>query len=208
MDKIIKTKKKYNRNARFYDLVELPMEKLLFSKWRKKYFSPLEGKILDVGIGTGNNIGYYGDHVEVIGIDFSKKMLERAKRKLTESGKNNIALRLMDVESLDFADNLFDYVITSSVFCSVPNPVKGLIEIKRVLKPEGKILMIEHVLSKKRFIAFLENLFNPLVRSITGVNINRDTGQNIIKSGMKIIKERNLALFDVFRLFEVKKYFH
>jgi len=208
MDTIIKTKKKYNRNARFYDLVELPMEKLLFSKWRKKYFSPLEGKILDVGIGTGNNIGYYGDHVEVIGIDFSKKMLERAKRKLTESGKNNIALRLMDVESLDFADNLFDYVITSSVFCSVPNPVKGLIEIKRVLKPEGKILMIEHVLSKKRFIAFLENLFNPLVRFITGVNINRDTGQNIIKSGMKIIKEKNLALFDVFRLFEVKKYFH
>jgi len=50
------------------------------------------------------------------------------------------------------------------------------------------------------------NLFNPLVRFITVVNINRDTGQNIIKSGMKKIKERNLALFDVFRLFEVKKY--
>ena len=205
MDEIIKTKKKYNRNARFYDLVELPMEKLLYSKWRKKYFSPLKGKILDVGIGTGNNIGYYGNHAEVIGIDFSEKMLEKAKRKLTKSGKNNIALKLMDVENLGFADNLFDNVIISSVFCSVPNPVKGLMEIKRVLKSEGKILMIEHVLSKKRFIAFLENLFNPLFIFITGASINRDTGQNIIKSGMKIIKERNLALFDVFRLFEVKK---
>src|SRR3972149_4924808 len=203
MDEIIKAKKKYNRNARFYDLVELPMEKLLYSKWREKYFSPLKGKILDVGIGTGNNIGYYGNHVEVIGIDFSEKMLEIAKRKLTKSSKNNITLKLMDVESLDFADNLFDNVIISSVFCSVPNPVKGLMEIKRVLKPEGIILMIEHVLSKKRFIAILENLLNPPVKFITGVNINRDTGQNIIKSGMKIIKERNLVLFDVFRLFEV-----
>ncbi len=197
--------KRYDRNARFYDIMESFVEKLLYSKWRKKYFFPLKGKILEVGIGTGNNIKYLNKETKVTGIDFSEKMLEKARQKLISSGKKNIVLSQMDVENLSFKDDLFDYVITSSVFCSVPDPVKGLKEIRRVLKPKGKLIMVEHVLSKNKFISFIENLFNPLVRSVTGVNINRDTGQNILKSGMKIIREKNLALFDVYKLFVIKK---
>ena len=206
MDKTLKTKIKYDQNALFYDLFELPVEKLLYSKWRKKYFSPLKGKILDVGIGTGKNIDYYSDEAEVTGIDFSPKMLEKSRKKLAKSGKENITLMQMDVENLNFDDNSFDYVITSSVFCSVPDPIKGLKEVRRVLKPEGKLIMIEHVLSKNKFISLLENLFNSIVRFFPGVNINRDTGQNIIKSGMEVIEEKNLAMVDVFRLFKAKKH--
>jgi demethylmenaquinone methyltransferase/2-methoxy-6-polyprenyl-1,4-benzoquinol methylase len=205
MDKTLKTKIKYDRNAMFYDLFELPVEKLLYSRWRKKYFSHLKGKILDVGIGTGKNIDYYNSEAEVTGIDFSQKMLEKGRQKLAKSGKKNIILAQMDVENLNFNDNSFDYVITSSVFCSVPDPIKGLKEISRVLKPDGKLIMIEHVLSKNRFISFLENFFNGIVRFFTGVNVNRDTGQNIIKSGMEITEDKNLALFDVFKLFKAKK---
>ncbi len=205
MDKTLKTKIKYNRNALLYDLFELPVEKLLYSKWRKKYFSPLKGKILDVGIGTGKNIDYYSDKAEVIGIDFSPKMLEKGRQKLAKSGKKNITLIQMDVENLNFKDNSFDYVITSSVFCSVPDPIGGLKEIRRVLKPDGKLIMVEHVLSRNKFISLLENLFNGTVRFFTGVNINRDTGQNIIKSGMEVIDEKDLAMVDVFRLFKAKK---
>ncbi len=197
--------KRYNRNARFYDIMESFVEKQLYSKWRKKYFSPLKGKILEVGIGTGKNIDYLNDKAKVTGIDFSEKMLERARQKLIRSGRKNITLRQMDVEDLGFKNNSFDYVITSSVFCSVPDPIKGFKEIKRVLKPTGRLIMVEHVLSKNKFISFIENLFNPLVRAITGVNINRDTGQNITKSGMKTTKEKNLALFDVYRIFVIKK---
>lgn len=205
MDKTLKTKIKYDRNALFYDLFELPVEKLLYSKWRKKYFSSLKGNILDVGIGTGKNIDYYSDEAEVTGIDFSQKMLEKGRQKLAKSGKKNITLIQMDAEDLNFKDNSFNYVITSSVFCSVPDPIKGLKEIRRVLKPDGKLIMIEHVLSKNKFISFLENLFNGIVRFFTGVNINRDTGQNIIKSGMEVIEDKNLAMVDVFRLFKAKK---
>ncbi len=205
MDKTLKTKIKYNRNALLYDLFELPVEKLLYSKWRKKYFSPLKGKILDVGIGTGKNIDYYSDKAEVTGIDFSPKMLEKGRQKLAKSGKKNITLIQMDVENLNFKDNSFDYVITSSVFCSVPDPIGGLKEIRRVLKPDGKLIMVEHVLSRNKFISLLENLFNGTVRFFTGVNINRDTGQNIIKSGMEVIDEKDLAMVDVFRLFKAKK---
>lgn len=205
MDKTFKIQKKYNRNAIVYDLIEFPVEKVLYSKWRKKYFSNLIGKVLDVGIGTGKNINYYNNEAEVTGIDFSKKMLEKAKRKLKKSGRKNISLKLMDVENLKFRDNSFDYVITSSVFCSVPNPIEGLKEIKRVLKPNGKLIMVEHVLSKNKIIAFFENLFNPMVKFLTGVNINRTTRQNIEKSGMVVKKEKTLALIDIFRLFVAKK---
>jgi len=205
MDKTFKIQKKYNRNAIVYDLIEFPVEKVLYSKWRKKYFSNLIGKVLDVGIGTGKNIDYYNNEAEVTGIDFSKKMLEKAKRKFKKSGRKNISLKLMDVENLKFRDNSFDYVITSSVFCSVPNPIEGLKEIKRVLKPNGKLIMVEHVLSKNKIIAFFENLFNPMVKFLTGVNINRNTRQNIEKSGMVVKKEKNLALIDIFRLFVAKK---
>jgi hypothetical protein len=71
--------------------------------------------------------------------------------------------------------------------------------------PKGKLIMVEHVLSDNKLIALFENLFNPIVRFITGVNINRNTKQNIINSNLKITKEKNLAFIDVFRLFEAYK---
>ncbi|MFA5797425.1 MAG: class I SAM-dependent methyltransferase [Candidatus Woesearchaeota archaeon] len=199
------SKEKYNRMARFYDLHTKLAEKLWFIKWRKKFFTPLKGKILEVGIGTGKNIDYYNKDAKVIGVDFSEKMLEKAKEKLIKSGKKNIALKQMDAENLNFKDNSFDYVVTSCVFCSVPDPIKGLEEIRRVLKPRGRLIMIEHVLSKNPIIALIERIHNPLTRFFMGVNINRNTKQNIINANMKIVKDQNLALLDVFRLFIAKK---
>ncbi len=205
MNTTSRSKKKYNRIARFYDLHSKFAEKLWFAKWRNQFILPLNGKILEVGIGTGKNMEYYNPKAEVVGIDFSEKMLQIAKEKLVKSGKRNITLRQMDAKNLKFKDNSFDYVVTTCVFCSVPNPVKGLEEIKRVLKPTGKLIMIEHVLSKNLLIALIEHTLNPITKYLMGVNINRNTKQNIIHSGMKIIEDKNLTLFDVFRLFIVEK---
>ena len=199
------SKEKYNRLARFYDLHSKFAEKLWFIKWRKKFFAPLKGNILEVGIGTGKNIGYYNKNAKVIGIDFSEKMLEKSREKLIKSGKKNITLKQMDAENLNFKDNSFDYVVTSCVFCSVPDPIRGLEEIRRVLKPTGKLIMIEHVLSKNPIIALIEHIHNPITKFFFGVNVNRNTKQNIIKSGLRVVEDRNLALFDVFRLFIAEK---
>ena len=205
MNRTSKSREKYNRLARFYDSYNKLAERLWFSKWREKFFAPLKGKILEVGIGTGENIGYYDKNAEVIGIDFSEKMLEKAREKLIKSGKKNITLKQMDAENLNFKDDSFDYVVTSCVFCSVPDPIKGLEEIRRVLKPTGRLIMIEHVLSKNPVLALIEHIHNPLTRVIMGVNINRNTKQNIINADMKIVKDQNLALLDVFRLFIARK---
>lgn len=191
--------------ARFYDSFHKPAEKIWFGRWRKKYLASLTGRILEVGVGTGENIKYYNSEAEVIGIDFSEKMLEKARKKLISSGKNNITLTQMDAEKLNFKSNSFDYVITTFVFCSIPAPAKALAEIKRILKPKGRLIMIEHVLSKNPIISLIERIHNPLTRLFMGVNINRNTKQNIIDSGMIIVREENLALGDVFRLFVTKK---
>ncbi|OGJ55225.1 hypothetical protein A2483_05660 [Candidatus Peregrinibacteria bacterium RIFOXYC2_FULL_33_13] len=205
MNTTIRSKEKYNRIARFYDVHSKFAEKIWFTKWRNQFILPLKGKVLEVGIGTGKNIGYYDKEAEVVGIDFSKKMLQIAKEKLVKSGKKNITLKQMDAENLKFKDDSFDYVVTTCVFCSVPNPIKGLKEIRRVLKPTGKLVMIEHVLSRNPVIALIEQAGNPVTKFFMGANINRNTKQEIINSGMEIIKDENLALVDVFRLFIAKK---
>jgi ubiquinone/menaquinone biosynthesis C-methylase UbiE len=111
-------------------------------------------------------------------IDFSPKMLAQAKRK-QERKQLDVHLDLMDVERLYFADNSFDTVVASFVFCSVPHPRKGLKEIHRVLKPGGQLIMLEHVLSANKFMAGVMNLFNPLVVKLVGANINRQTVKNV-----------------------------
>ncbi|MBI2548203.1 methyltransferase domain-containing protein [Candidatus Woesearchaeota archaeon] len=199
------TQERYNRIAPLYDFFEAGGEILLFRKWRKAFFSNLDGKILDVGVGTGKNIPYYHQNAEVIGIDFAQNMLERAKQRLQKEGRKNVTLLQMDVEHLEFPENTFDYVITSCVFCSVPNPVNGLKEINRVLKPTGKLIMIEHVLSKHTLIAWCEYLHNPITKRLFGAEIVRDTKTNIFRAGLNLEEDKNLALFDVFRLFVAKK---
>ena len=200
----IKIQKRYNRYARFYDISEFLVEIRLFHRLRRETLGNIEGKILEIGVGTGKNLSYYNSNVEITAIDFSQKMLEKAK----ERAKNldiNAKFYLMDAQSLKFKDNSFDYVIGTFVLCSIPDPVKAASEMKRVVKKNGKIILVEHVLSKYWPIALWENIHNPVTKRLFGFNVNRDTKQNIIKSGLHVNKDERLAFFDVFRRFTCTK---
>lgn len=140
-----------------------------------------EGKTLEVGIGTGNNFPYYPENVHLTGIDFSERMIEISKKKIKNN--RNIRLQVMDAENMSFAENSFDTVVTSCVFCSVPDPVKGLREIKRVCKDGGNILLLEHVRSNKKVIGKIMDILNPIPLHIYGANINRRTYANLLKAG-------------------------
>lgn len=118
-----KIKNRYNRISKVYDLIEKPMEAMMMDNWRKELFKEIEGKkILEVGVGTGKNLQYYSSDKEVTGIDFSEKMLSKAKYR--SEHKENITLMEMNAENMSFEDNAFDTVATSCVFCSVPEPVR------------------------------------------------------------------------------------
>lgn len=184
-------KKRYNRAAKFYDILENPMELMGLRSWRVDLMKDLHGKVLEVGVGTGKNVEFYPDEAEITAIDFSEKMLELARLKVSKF-KKKVTLIGMDVENLMFPDNTFDTVFTTCVFCSVPNPIKGLMEIKRVCKPGGKILMLEHVRSESRILGLIMDLFNPLTVNIYGANINRRTVENLYKSGFSNIEVVNL----------------
>ncbi len=199
MDETKNIQKRYNRYSYIYDIVECPCELFSFRNYRKKIISPLQGKVLEIGVGTGKNIPYY-HKVDYTGIDFSTKMLAKAKKKYPKE-----KLLEMDAQELKFKDNSFDYVLTTFVLCSIPDPVKALKEMKRVLKKDGKIIMLEHVRSKNKLVALWQDIHNPLTKFLFGFNINRDTKQNIHKAGLILTKDQALAFGDVLRLFEAKK---
>ncbi|GJQ64407.1 MAG: methyltransferase domain-containing protein [Melioribacteraceae bacterium] len=196
-----KIKNRYNRISKLYDLVEKPMENM-FSKHRKEMLKDAYGNVLEVGAGTGKNFKYYPGSVEVTAIDFSPKMVKIASEKAKYL--NNIKDVLeMNAENMTFDDDTFDTVVTSCVFCSVPHPVKGLTEIRRVCKSGGKILLLEHVKSTKPVIGPLMDILNPIPLNIYGANINRNTIDNLRKAGFQNIFVEDLWL-DILKLITIR----
>lgn len=184
-------KRRYNRASAFYDFMEAPMEAMSLKSWRLEVMQELKGKVLEVGVGTGKNIEYYPEGVDITAIDFSEKMLQKAKQKLLWHNKH-AKLLVMDAQHMDFEDNTFDMVFTTCVFCSVPDPVKGLKEIRRVCKPKGKVIMIEHVRSEHKTLGLIMDVLNPLVVNFYGANINRRTVENIEAAGFTEVEVSNL----------------
>ena len=197
-------RKRYDRIAPLYDMMEGFAEVLNHGKWRRLQWSKVEGTdILEVGVGTGKNFPWYPAGARVSAIDFSKRMLERARAK-SDKDKVKVRLRQMDVQNLEFGDDSFDTVVASFVFCSVPDPVLGLHEIRRVCRPGGKVILLEHVLSSNRVLARLMNLANPLAVRMMGANINRRTADNVARSGLTIQKVTDLGA-GIFKLIEARK---
>jgi len=197
-------RRRYNRIAPVYDLLEGLVERSRYRQWRQLLWSKITGKrVLEVGVGTGKNFPYYPAEAEVTAIDFSEKMLARAREKARKQ-KVMVNLLPMDVQKMEFPDNSYDTVVATFVFCSVPDSIKGLMEVERVCQPGGKVLLLEHVLSANRVLAWLMNVVNPVVVRVMGPNINRRTVENVVKSGLIVEKVTNLAA-GIFKLIEARK---
>jgi len=200
----IETRARYDRLAPFYNLMEALMERLAFARWRKELWSLVGGqRLLEVGVGTGKNTPYYPRGAKVAAIDLSPKMLARASRRGREMGER-LDLYLMDAEDLAFPDHTFDTVVAGFVFCSVPDPVRALKEQGRVVRPGGRIVLLEHVRSDIPPWGRLMDLLNPLVVRLTGANINRPTLENIGRARLEIEEERDLSPLGIVKLIVAK----
>lgn len=205
-----KIKKRYDRIAPVYDYLELLMEKGKMGDWRQNLWQKVENKIdkdgmrlLEAGVGSGKNIEYYPNDLEIYAIDFSPKMLKEAEKKAKKYSKE-VKLLEMDIQDLDFEDNHFDLIVTSCVFCSVPDPIKGLKELRRVLKEDGRIIMLEHMRSHNKFVAKMMDWFNWVSLYTWGANINRKTIENIEKAGLELVEVNDL-MSDIVKEIELKK---
>lgn len=186
-----KLRRKWDRHAPGYDRMSEPMEHMLgFAQARARLFEGLGGTILELGIGTGRNLPYYPQDARMIALDLSRGMLEHAVHKARALSRH-VAFLVGDAEELPFADASLDAVVGSGVFCCVPDAVRGFREIKRVLKPGGKIVLLEHV-RPHGMLGLLFDLLDPLVSRFMGPHINRSTLESMRAAGLAIEHEENM----------------
>jgi ubiquinone/menaquinone biosynthesis C-methylase UbiE len=194
---------RYNRIAFIYDLIEAPLEFFRLASWRDKLHSCIVGnRALEIGVGTGKNLPYYPSGMKITAIDFSNRMLSKARKKALQ---NNLKVDFleMDAQKLAFPDDFFDTVFATFVFCSVPDPVLGLKELRRVCKPDGRLILLEHMRPGNPVLGFLFDIVNPIVVRMMGANINRVTIDNIRSAGWQVKIDQKL-FSDIVRWIEAK----
>ncbi len=194
-----RTQARYQRIAPFYDAMEILAERR-YAAWRPRLWSLVQGpKVLEVGVGTGKNIPYYPAGMVVTAIDLTPGMLKRAKARAAEL-EAEVNLQLGNVQDLDFPDNSFDDVVATFVFCSVPDPILGLNEIARVLKSNGRLLLLEHVRSANPVLGTLMHILDPITVRLMGPHINRRTVENVQRSHLQLESVEDMGLGGIFKL--------
>lgn len=183
-------KEKYRKVASKYDMMEALPELLGLGRVRQNLFRKAQGKVLEVAAGTGRNFSSYKNSIDLTAIDISPDMLAMAKMK---ADKYNLKaqFKVMDAHSLDFPDDSFDTVTSSLSVCTFTNPAMALSEMMRVCKPEGRILLLEHGRSNKKWINKWLDKTEAAHAEMVGCHWNRDIRQILEVSGIKVLRRKD-----------------
>ncbi len=183
--------------AYFYDKIMADTEEACLKAWRKELLEEVLGDVLEVGAGTGANLSFYPENInKLIMSEPDSNMRKQLAIKVANYGLDCSSVSDGSAEEIPFKDGTFDFVVASLVCCSVKNLDEALIEIHRVLKPNGGLIFMEHVAAKsgskrRRW----QNFLNPLWRKLAGnCHLNRETEQAILSAGFefKTIKRESM----------------
>jgi phosphatidylethanolamine/phosphatidyl-N-methylethanolamine N-methyltransferase len=144
-------------------------------------------RILEVGVGTGLALPLYPSHCEVVGIDFSAGMLEKARERMEAHGLSNVELLRMDAGQMKFQDDSFDTVMAAYVVTAVPDYRKVISEMIRVCRQGGRIIMLNHFSNGNKFIAAVEKVISPLCKHI---GFRTDLSLNTVLEGTSLMVAR------------------
>jgi phosphatidylethanolamine/phosphatidyl-N-methylethanolamine N-methyltransferase len=148
--------------------------------------------VLEVGIGTGLTATLYPSDCNVIGIDLSDSMLREAARHVEAQARRNVRLWRMDATSLAFPDETFDVVYAAYVISVVPDPVAALREMRRVCRPGGHIVLLNHFLSTTPVLSKLERLVSPLLTACVGFRSDLDLASLLAHAGLEPVSIRKV----------------
>jgi phosphatidylethanolamine/phosphatidyl-N-methylethanolamine N-methyltransferase len=192
------TRKIYEVWSNFYDLL---WHRIVDRRSRKAIdrmgLQPGE-TLLDIGVGTGLALGNYPEHTKVTGIDLSEGMLAQAKERTDSDQMGHISLALADALELPFADNSFDHALMSHVVTVVSDPVRVLEETSRVVKPGGRIVIINHFRSERKLWGKVEEWICPICERI-GWKSDLDLHWLLEQSGFEMEFRYKLAPVDLFQ---------
>lgn len=172
----------WDLRARLYDVCEA--SSIRRGPAKAALFREMRGRVLFVAIGTGADIRHFPPGREIVAIDISREMLRRAEaRRARYDGL--LELVEADATKLEFSNGSFDTVVTSCTLCSVPDPIRALRELYRVLRPDGYMLMFEHVRSRNPVLGLTLDLMTLWTRQ-AGTEMNRDTLENVRLAGFQV----------------------
>ncbi len=172
--------------ARAYDRFMSPLERLGLEQWRQQLLQMVEPPVLEIGVGTGASLRWYTALRPIMAIDREPQMARAARHRALALGQPT-AIGQMDVQYLAFPDGIFASVVTSLVFCSVEDPLRGLHQIRRVLRPGGRVFMLEHVRPDHPVLGWLADVFNvPWHMLSQECHLNRRTADNVATAGLTL----------------------
>lgn len=193
----------WDKQPRSYDKQMLRWDRKFFGDTRQWLCGKAHGSVLEVAIGTGLNMSCYPEDIDLSGIDLSPAMLEYARRRCDELGRT-ADLREGDAQRLDFPDDSFDTVVSTFSLCGVPDDRGAVAEMWRVLRPGGRLLLADHVVSTSRLARLAQRLLEFATLPIGGENFRRRPIKHVRAQGFTIEEHDRFRLGIVERLVATK----
>jgi ubiquinone/menaquinone biosynthesis C-methylase UbiE len=176
----------YDRLADHYDRGMGLVDRLVKLEQARRWIaSRAQGVTLEIGVGTGLNVPYYGDGVILTGIDLSSAMLAQSRKRAGDLGRA-VTLHEGDAEALPFGVGTFDTVVFGLCLCSIPDDRRAVEESARVLRPGGRLLLLEHVRSPKRPVRAVQRLLDPLSVRFQADHLTREPLEHVRAAGLQV----------------------
>jgi phosphatidylethanolamine/phosphatidyl-N-methylethanolamine N-methyltransferase len=164
-----------------------------------------QGRVLEVGVGTGLSLPDYTRHLEIVGIDLSPEMLEKARERVDSEGLKNVTgLHEMDAADLRFPDNSFDTVVAMFVMTVVPDPERVMRELARVTKPAGEVLLVNHFSQRHGMRGWVERRMAPFAEHI-GWRPVFDLSRVMVSESLELVERKSLSPFGLFTMLRFTK---
>jgi ubiquinone/menaquinone biosynthesis C-methylase UbiE len=202
-DQTAKVLRAWEKSAPSYDKQIALLEKVWFAGGREWLTARAQGRVLEVAVGTGRNLPFYTADVSVTGIELSPAMLAIARQRAADLG-TDVDLRTGDAQALPFDDQAFDTVVCALSLCTIPEPATAIGEMRRVLVPGGRLLLLDHIGSTWPPIRAAQWLLERVTIRSAGEHFTRRQLPLVWAAGFDIVEDQRLKAGSIERIFARK----